>query len=149
MISNVSVSRISRKEKVSCLGELWLIFFIDVFKKLFLDVHFLSLSGFVKCVKYLLRASNTLLWFFIIFPYSYKTIVFIALLLPEKTGFIADQNFLLSVITFGFRLLKWLVLVPFKMERHLFLRCLYFFQFSDVRDLLNSFRSLDLSIISF
>ena len=35
------------------------------------------------------------------------------------------------------------------MERHLFLCCLYFFQFSDVRNLLNSFRSLNLTIISF
>ena len=41
-----------------------------------------------------------------------------------------------------------MVLVPFEMERHLFLCYLYFFQFPDVRDLLNSLRSLDLTIIS-
>ena len=42
-----------------------------------------------------------------------------------------------------------MALVHFKMEKHLFRYCLYFIQFSDVRDLLNSFCSLDLTIISF
>ena len=35
------------------------------------------------------------------------------------------------------------------MERHLFLCYLYYFQFSDVRDLLNSFFSSDFTGISF
>ena len=58
MISSVSVSRVSWKEKVSCLGYRWLILFIDASRnfELFLSVQLLSLRAFVRFVKYLLRS---------------------------------------------------------------------------------------------
>ena len=146
MIFKVSASRISQKEKVSCCGQLWLIFFTDIFKKLFLDVHFLGLSDFVRFIKYLIFIYQT--------PFCNSLLYFlfhIRLLYSQLYSCLEKEFSLLTKIsyylTFAFRLLK--SLVPFKMERNLFLCCLHFFQFSDVRDLLNSFRSLDLTIISF